>query len=178
MRPPLHPAHLTKCRPYQVAAGADSLGDTAHALFALSFKSRARTPTVGSRIRFYLAVGRREAVLAIARGSPLPRESGVPHTTYLIFFTPRSGSYLMCEALKASGVAGFPGEYFSAPQMHRLGKQWGVSDQSDYLEMLLHNRTTANPVMQQYRKPLFNIANIELRNSIGPRNKLMTRLFR
>ncbi len=84
--------------------------------------------------------------MAIARGSRLPCEGRVPHTTYLIFFTPRSGSYLMCEALKASRLAGFPGEYFSAPQMHRLGKQWGVSDQSDYLEMLFHNRTTANGV--------------------------------
>lgn len=77
---------------------------------------------------------------------PLPGERHLPHTTYLIFFTPRSGSYLLCEALTMSGLAGFPGEYFSATQMDRLGKRWGVSRQSDYLEALFRNRTTANGI--------------------------------
>jgi trehalose 2-sulfotransferase len=69
-----------------------------------------------------------------------------PRTTYLIFFTPRSGSYLLCEALTTSGLAGFPGEYFSATQMDHLAKRWGISRQSDYLEALFRNRTTANGV--------------------------------
>lgn len=34
----------------------------------------------------------------------MPRERSFPHTTYLIFFTPRSGSYLLCEALTTSGL--------------------------------------------------------------------------
>lgn len=32
---------------------------------------------------------------------------------YLVFFTPRSGSYLLCSELQASNVAGRPGEWFS-----------------------------------------------------------------
>jgi trehalose 2-sulfotransferase len=76
----------------------------------------------------------------------LPDERHGPRTSYLIFFTPRSGSYLLCEALTTSGLAGFPVEYFSAAQMDRLGKRWGISRQSDYLETLFRNRTTANGV--------------------------------
>src|SRR5687767_6906049 len=33
---------------------------------------------------------------------------------YLVCATPRSGSTLLCEALKATGVAGRPGEYFES----------------------------------------------------------------
>jgi LPS sulfotransferase NodH len=76
----------------------------------------------------------------------VPGELSCPHTAYLIFFTPRSGSYLLCEALKGSGLAGFPGEYLSTFQMDRLCEQWGVSRRSEYLEMLFRNRTTANGV--------------------------------
>jgi len=81
-----------------------------------------------------------------AAESPLPCERGVARTTYLIFFTPRSGSYLLCEALTASGLAGFPGEHFSPSQMDRLAKRWGVSRPADYLEMLFRHLTTANGV--------------------------------
>jgi LPS sulfotransferase NodH len=35
-------------------------------------------------------------------------------TSYLVCATPRSGSTLLCEALKATGVAGCPEEYFEA----------------------------------------------------------------
>ena len=31
-----------------------------------------------------------------------------PRATYLIFATPRSGSYLLCEALMKTGLAGQP----------------------------------------------------------------------
>lgn len=38
----------------------------------------------------------------------------IPATTYLICATPRSGSTLLCELLKDTGVAGRPEEYFEA----------------------------------------------------------------
>ena len=34
--------------------------------------------------------------------------------SYLVCATPRSGSTLVCQALKATGVAGNPEEYFEA----------------------------------------------------------------
>jgi LPS sulfotransferase NodH len=37
-----------------------------------------------------------------------------PRRSYLVCATPRSGSTLLCEALKATGVAGRPEEYFEA----------------------------------------------------------------
>jgi LPS sulfotransferase NodH len=57
-----------------------------------------------------------------------------PHPThsYLICATPRSGSTLLCEALKGTGVAGVPEEYFEAlrhsgrprrPQEYFIGAQ-------------------------------------------------------
>jgi len=38
----------------------------------------------------------------------------LPHTSYLICSTPRTGSSLLCDALLATGVAGRPEEYFEA----------------------------------------------------------------
>jgi LPS sulfotransferase NodH len=76
----------------------------------------------------------------------MPRERTVPHTAYLIFFTPRSGSYLLCEALTTSGLAGFPAEHFGANQADRVAKSWGATDQADYLRMLFRHRSTANGV--------------------------------
>jgi LPS sulfotransferase NodH len=76
----------------------------------------------------------------------MSRERTVPQTTYLIFFTPRSGSYLLCEALTTSGLAGFPAEYFGANQADRLAKSWQITGQADYLGMLFRHRSTANGV--------------------------------
>jgi len=76
----------------------------------------------------------------------VPGESSFPHTAYLIFFTPRSGSYLLCEALATSGLAGFPAEYFSSPQIDRLGNSWEIGRQADYLQTLFRHRTTPNGV--------------------------------
>jgi trehalose 2-sulfotransferase len=70
----------------------------------------------------------------------------MPRTTYLIFFTPRSGSYLLCEALTSSRLAGFPGEYFGRDQSERLGKLWQVSSQAAYIERLFRERATGNGV--------------------------------
>jgi LPS sulfotransferase NodH len=55
-----------------------------------------------------------------------------PSRSYLICATPRSGSTLLCEALKGTGVAGVPEEYFEAlrhsgrprrPQEYFIGAQ-------------------------------------------------------
>jgi LPS sulfotransferase NodH len=55
-----------------------------------------------------------------------------PSSSYLVCATPRSGSTLLCEALKDTGVAGVPDEYFEAlrhsglprrPQEYFIGAQ-------------------------------------------------------
>jgi len=41
---------------------------------------------------------------------------------YLVFFTPRSGSYLLCDRLEASGVAGRPAECFGPVKGNSAGE--------------------------------------------------------
>lgn len=72
--------------------------------------------------------------------------------SYIICFVPRSGSWLLCDLLHASGVMGVPAEYFNmnygAP---RLSKRFGVTEIDsipihDYLKALKQRRTTPNGV--------------------------------
>jgi len=51
---------------------------------------------------------------------------------YFICGTPRSGSTLLCEALRATRVAGTPGEYFADHFTSLLLKRWKVPSVPDY----------------------------------------------
>lgn len=66
------------------------------------------------------------------------------HTSYLVCATPRSGSTLLCEALRNTSVAGRPDEYFAPENVVRLSQMWGVS--SGYFERVLEHGTTPNGV--------------------------------
>ena len=46
--------------------------------------------------------------------------------SYLICATPRSGSFLLCEAMRNTGVAGSPDEYFYADEESRWAAEWGL----------------------------------------------------
>ena len=50
------------------------------------------------------------------------------NTSYLICATPRSGSFLLCEALKNTGIAGNPEEYFWRGDEPFWKERWGVSN--------------------------------------------------
>ncbi|MBE9506501.1 MAG: hypothetical protein IMY86_00490, partial [Chloroflexi bacterium] len=50
-----------------------------------------------------------------------------PHTSYLICATNRSGSSLLCEALKNTGIAGRPEEYFWRDDEPFWSERWSVS---------------------------------------------------
>lgn len=73
--------------------------------------------------------------------------------TYILCSTPRTGSTLLCELLKSSGVAGKPHSYFRLQDMNRRAKEWGIlrSDGSyDFCEFLTAARkfgSTANGVL-------------------------------
>lgn len=71
---------------------------------------------------------------------------------YIICYAPRSGSWLLCDLLRASGVMGVPAEYFNmdygAPE---LAKRLGATETDaipfqEYLEALKKHRTTPNGV--------------------------------
>lgn len=69
-----------------------------------------------------------------------------PHISYFICGTPRSGSSLLCEALRNTGLAGRPGEYFWRDDEPFLRKRWGVSSYADYLDKVIEQGSTPNGV--------------------------------
>jgi LPS sulfotransferase NodH len=93
-----------------------------------------------------------EAVAQVAQvaraadpGSTLFSESEIG-TSYLICATPRTGSYLLCDLLTATGVAGKPTEYLLAGYRKYWSAQWGTSTYREYHENILSAGTTANGV--------------------------------
>jgi LPS sulfotransferase NodH len=69
-----------------------------------------------------------------------------PDISYLIMATPRSGSYLLCEALINTNLAGRPTEYFGPMQTRTLMSKWGVSHYAAYLTRIIEEGTTPNGV--------------------------------
>lgn len=68
---------------------------------------------------------------------------------YLVCATPRSGSSLLCAALAATGVAGWPFEYFQEPVMRKCCAGWGIAPPADaveYLRLLSERTRTGNGV--------------------------------
>lgn len=65
---------------------------------------------------------------------------------YVVCATPRTGSSLLCELLKSTGLAGKPWEYFSVEQQQKLGHKWGVSEFREYFDRAIAEGTTPNGV--------------------------------
>ena len=70
----------------------------------------------------------------------------VPTSSYLICATPRTGSYLLCDLLEATGVAGRPTEYLLAGYRKYWTAEWGTSTYRQYHERVLSSGTTRNGV--------------------------------
>ncbi len=66
--------------------------------------------------------------------------------SYLICATPRTGSYLLCDLLEQTGVAGNPTEYLLAGYRKYWTEQWGTSNYAEYHEHVLRTGTTPNGV--------------------------------
>lgn len=64
----------------------------------------------------------------------------------MICATPRSGSTLLCEALRNTGFAGFPDEYFGPMHVERWSEKWGKSSEEEYLEKVLQHGKGDNGV--------------------------------
>jgi trehalose 2-sulfotransferase len=69
-----------------------------------------------------------------------------PNVSYLIMATPRSGSYLLCEALINTNLAGRPTEYFGPMQIRAQMKMWGVPNYTACLARIIEEGTTPNGV--------------------------------
>lgn len=72
-----------------------------------------------------------------------------PQISYVICAVQRSGSFLLCEALKNTGLAGFPEEYFlngEGWEESEWAHQHGVTSRSDYLNLVFEKGTSPNGV--------------------------------
>jgi LPS sulfotransferase NodH len=74
-----------------------------------------------------------------------PTAAGV-RSSYLICAVPRSGSYLLCEGLRNTGVAGWPTEYFSSGFQEYWSPRWGTPAFDDYMRRAVEAGTTPNGV--------------------------------
>lgn len=70
----------------------------------------------------------------------------VPHTSYLICTTNRSGSHLLCESLIGTGLAGKPSEFFWKDTEARLKEKWNLHSYRDYLQRVLVVGSSENGV--------------------------------
>lgn len=74
---------------------------------------------------------------------------GPAHQSYLICTTPRTGSWFLCHALEATGVAGAPSEFFYPRVVSGWRRRLGLPESAsylDYVNALLVGATTANGV--------------------------------
>lgn len=69
-----------------------------------------------------------------------------PSASYVICATPRTGSYLLCDALDATGVAGHPTEHLSGTYQGHWQSVWGTNEYADYLAQVFTIGTTPNGV--------------------------------
>jgi LPS sulfotransferase NodH len=75
-----------------------------------------------------------------------PAGTSLPIRSYLICATPRSGSYLLCDLLSATGVAGRPNEYFGPGYQGHWSTVWETKNYSEYLDRVVGVATTPNGI--------------------------------
>src|SRR5688572_4396682 len=70
-----------------------------------------------------------------------------PTISYFICATPRSGSTLLCEALRNTGLAGNPDEYFGPMHVKRWDDAWETKSKSEFLEKVIEQARGENGVL-------------------------------
>lgn len=69
-----------------------------------------------------------------------------PQQSYRIWFSPRSGSTLLCKGLEETGIAGKPGEFFTLFEFNSLREKYKVETYPDLKRKLWQEGTSANGV--------------------------------
>ncbi len=77
---------------------------------------------------------------------PQPLRGTTARASYLICTTPRTGGFLLAEALESTGVAGRPREYFDPVFQKNWQENLQISSERNYLETVLAAGTTSNGV--------------------------------
>lgn len=81
-----------------------------------------------------------------------------PRLSYTIWFTQRTGSTWLCEALGSTGIAGRPGEFLNHASPGDALKHYDASSPSEFLERVHELGSTGNGVFgikQGYSEPRF-----------------------
>jgi trehalose 2-sulfotransferase len=89
-----------------------------------------------------------------------------PQISYVICAVQRSGSFLLCESLKNTGLAGAPEEYFlnngEGWEDGTWARQHGVKTRADYINLVFEKGTTPNGVFGT--KVMWNYFHTMLKN--------------
>ena len=82
--------------------------------------------------------------------------------SYLICATPRSGSSLLCEALRNNGLAGNPDEYFGPMHVKRWNEHWQTQSEIEYLVGARQFKRQADDLTDEWvKRYLTTFKNIE-----------------
>lgn len=137
------------------------------------------------RVRQGLAAPPPVAAATNTKARPLRWTS--PTTTYIICTTPRSGSWLLCDGLSSTSLAGNPREWFNIFEEQRHRAWWRMDHSADltyatYLDLATAESTTGNGVSgiklhyYQFAELLKKIAAIEGLRGLSDA-QLMSRTF-
>ena len=69
-----------------------------------------------------------------------------PRLSYAIVGVQRSGTTLLCESLKSTGIAGVPGEYFLSWEDGSWAQENFVATRQEFLDLVIEKGTTPNGV--------------------------------
>ena len=103
-----------------------------------------------------------------------------PKLSYTIWFTQRTGSTWLCEALASTGVAGRPGELLNHASAADALKHYNTNDPAELLEQVLQLGSTPNGVFgikKGYTEPSFGSILEMLTGTEGPRLARWERAF-
>jgi LPS sulfotransferase NodH len=78
--------------------------------------------------------------------APCRYEPWRPSLAVLVCGTPRSGSGLLCEALRNTGLVGHPDDFFEPETARELAARWGEPPSDRYLELALEDGSSPNGV--------------------------------
>jgi trehalose 2-sulfotransferase len=73
-------------------------------------------------------------ILARARPDRTDMAGAGPVRRYIVAATPRTGSYLLCEGLEATGIAGRPAEFFAPDLWEHWCRHWGIGTDVSFFE--------------------------------------------
>jgi LPS sulfotransferase NodH len=69
-----------------------------------------------------------------------------PSISYIIASVQRSGTHLLCNILRSTGMAGSPEEHFLSKPGETWEKRWGAPSRAIYVQQVLQQNTGANGV--------------------------------